>query len=246
MVSGLSEKPVDQRSLNEELLVAKLPDGRLAGVLCTMKPLPDCSSEYEMAQLEASFVTDVLALKKKLENGDKRISDHPQIYILDVTEPHVQNAIKSKILEGKKSKLRWLKVESNLLQYDSKIKAALALDKANPREALDYMELMLKLQVDPLMLKKHPHVMDMVKRLRKYVGNVKEWDMKGDELKDFLKDAETIRTRAEEVYVKFKTLFGDIRVDCFWDGFTELVEEFKRQTKDLTESNVFSLRYEPS
>lgn len=34
--------------------------------------------------------------------------------------------------------------------------------------------------------------------------------------------------------------------DNFWDAFTAIVEDFKKQTKDFTESEVFSLRYEPS
>lgn len=35
-------------------------------------------------------------------------------------------------------------------------------------------------------------------------------------------------------------------IDNFWDAFTAIVEEFKKQTKDLSENQVFSLRFEPS
>lgn len=186
--------------------MVQLPTEQLVGIKCTVSPSSDCKLEYDMAQHEASVLKNVLAFKADLESGKKSLDDKGDIktYLLDVSEDVIQSAIKSKIVENKKSKLSWLKIESNLLQYDSKIKASLALDKANPREALKYMELMLKLEVDPLMLRKHPHVMDMVKRLRKYVGNVKEWDMKGDELEEFLKDAETIRMKADDIYLKFK------------------------------------------
>lgn len=164
-----------------------------------------------MAQHEASLAKDVLAFKKDLEDGKKTPENDEgdfTVYPLDISENDVHTAIKNRLLDGKMSKLHWLKIESNLLQYDSKIKAALALDKANPREALEYMQLMYKLDVDPLMLRKHPHVMDMVKRLRRYVGNVEEWDMRGDELQEFLKDAQVIRKKAEEVYLKFRVSFS--------------------------------------
>lgn len=197
---------MDSRSSNEELLVAKLPNGNLVGIKWLVRPPQNCKTEYEMAQCEASIAQKMLDFKKELEEGTKKLDDKNDfiVHTLNVTENCIHTAIKNKLLENKKSKLQWLKVESNLLQYDSKIKAALALDKANPREALEYMKLMYKLNVDPLMLRKHPHVMDMVKRVRKYVGNVEEWDLKGDELEEFVKDAEVIRKQAEEIYLKFR------------------------------------------
>lgn len=200
----------DPRSLNEEIVPAKLPEHELVGVKCSVTPPPNCSTEYEVALYEATIIKKILDLVDDLENGrttTDKVKDDFTIYKLDMKEHIVQTAINNKLFESKRTRLHWLKIESNLLQYDSKIKAALALDRANPREALEYMELTMKLDVDPLMLKKHPHVMDMVRRLRKYIGNVDEWDMRGDELQEFLKDAETIRKKAEEVYLKFRVRF---------------------------------------
>lgn len=196
----------DPRPTNEEIVVAKISEQESIGIKCSISPPSNCNTEYDYAQHEASIIKKILDLKDDLENGKVSTDQVTEfkIYPLNIKENILYTAINNKLLENKKSKLQWLKIESNLLQYDSKIKAALALDKANPREALEYMELTLKLDVDPLMLKKHPHVMDMVRRLRKYIGNVDEWDMKGDELQEFLKDAEVIRKKAEEVYLKFR------------------------------------------
>lgn len=41
-------------------------------------------------------------------------------------------------------------------------------------------------------------------RLRKYVGNVKEWGLQGKELEDFGQQAEKIRSEAEKIYNKIK------------------------------------------
>lgn len=183
-----------------------MSEQELVGIECSITPPSNCNTEYEVAQHETAQIKKILDLKKDLESGKitrEEVNDFA-VHPLNIKEHTIYSAVNNKSLENKKSKLQWLKIESNLLQYDSKIKAALALDKANPREALEYMELTLKLDVDPLMLKKHPHVMDMVRRLRKYIGNVDEWDMKGDELQEFLRDAEVIRKKAEEVYLKFR------------------------------------------
>lgn len=67
-------------------------------------------------------------------------------------------------MERHKRILERLKTEASFVTLDGKIKACLALDKAQPKEALEHLEAMLKLKVEPLTLKKHPHVVDTVRR----------------------------------------------------------------------------------
>lgn len=95
-------------------------------------------------------------------------------------------------------------MESTLVELDAMIKTSLGLDKADPGKALNYLEQMMQLQIHPLMLKKHPHVVDMIKRLHRYIGNVKEWKLKDKELTDFQEKAEEIRKKAEVIYAQFK------------------------------------------
>lgn len=190
-----------------EIVPVKLSDKEFVAIKCSVTPpASNSNNEYEVAQYEADTTRKILDLMRDLQNDVTTLNkakDDFTLYKLNMPDHVILTAMSNKIFDSKKTRLHWLKIESNLLQYDSKIKAALTLDKANPREALEYMELMLKLDVSPLMLKKHPHVMDMARRLRKYIGNVDEWDMRGDELQEFLKDAETIRKKADEVFVKF-------------------------------------------
>lgn len=118
-------------------------------------------------------------------------------------ESEIQQANEMQILKHKTAKLKWLRIESQLVELDAKIKGCLGLDRAEPKAALDYMVEMLKLQLDPLMLKKHPHVVDMVKRVRRYIGNVKAWNLTEDGVEGFAADAEKIREKADEVFDKF-------------------------------------------
>lgn len=61
--------------------------------------------------------------------------------------------------------LRWLRTEAQLLQLDTQIKSNLGLDRANTEKCLQAMDEMLSLSTDPLMLKKHPHIVQTVKRV---------------------------------------------------------------------------------
>lgn len=60
---------------------------------------------------------------------------------------------------------RWLRIEAQLLQLDAQIKSSLGLDRADADKCLQAMDDILALSIDPLMLKKHPHIVETVKRV---------------------------------------------------------------------------------
>jgi hypothetical protein len=60
---------------------------------------------------------------------------------------------------------RWLIVESRLVELDALIKGRLSLAKAEPDKCLDYLNEMLSLTIYPLMLKKHPRIVETIKKV---------------------------------------------------------------------------------
>ena len=55
-----------------------------------------------------------------------------------------------------------------------------------------------------LMLKKNPNVVETIKRLRRYVGNIKDWNMTEDQRVDFNGKALKVRKLSESIYNSFK------------------------------------------
>lgn len=202
-------KSADMHLIEENpIVVAKLPSGKSIGLNYCVAVSPDCT-EFERAEHEEREIKKILTLKEALESGQKKLEDEPELknsYIY-IDDSEVSNLLSEQLLDKKREKLKWLKVEKSLLGFDAKIKAALGLDKAQPNEALECLNEMLLLDVEPLMLKKHPHVFDMVKRLRRYVGNIKEWNLTAESLDRFRSEAAEIRSKADEVYIKFKVKY---------------------------------------
>jgi hypothetical protein len=60
---------------------------------------------------------------------------------------------------------RWLKVESRLVELDTLIKGRLGLTKAEPDNCLAHLDEMSSLTIYPLMLKKHPRIVETIKRV---------------------------------------------------------------------------------
>lgn len=64
------------------------------------------------------------------------------------------------------NKVRLLRLESQFLQLDVQIKLYLALDQADTEKCMIGMDDMLNLPITSLMLKKHPHIVGTVRRVR--------------------------------------------------------------------------------
>lgn len=140
----------------------------------------------------------------------------------------------------------FLKVESTLVELDHLIKASVGLSGAQPEKCLKHLYDMRKLDVTPLMLKKHPNCVETIKRLRRYVGNVKEWEMDETLQTNFNAKAAQIRTEAEDIYNGFKKLFQvSSEKNTFWEIFMEEVGIFREKTMHLTSAEMCSLVDEP-
>lgn len=77
------------------------------------------------------------------------------------------------------------------------------------------------------MLKKHPMVVETMKRLRRYVGNTKNWGFTDEQKEEFDEKASRVRNLAESIYNSFKVSLC-VWVVCFafssqYQSFSELI-----------------------
>lgn len=98
--------------------------------------------------------------------------------------------------------------EVNLLQYDVDIKSSLQLSSADTSRCIAVLEKYKNLEVTALMLKKNPQVAETIKRLRRYVGNTKEWNFTDEQHVAFNDKAAKIRKLAENIYKSFKVSYS--------------------------------------
>lgn len=165
-----------------------------------------------------------------------------------------KKTLKKKVEEVKSQKpvssetenLELLKVEVHLLEANCRIKNCLSLSKANCEDCLKEMDEILDLKLNALMLKKHPEVVDTVKKLRKYVGNLSEWKLGVEEERAFLEGAQKIRTKAETMYAKFKSLFAVPQDKNFFEIYSAEVASFEQRTSNLTTSEIYKMVKEPT
>uniref|UniRef100_A0A182QDH3 PWWP domain-containing protein n=1 Tax=Anopheles farauti TaxID=69004 RepID=A0A182QDH3_9DIPT len=135
-----------------------------------------------------------------------------------------------------------LKLERELVELNMEIKSSVKLNSADPERCVQLMEQYEKLAVTPTILKKNPNCVETMKRLRKYVGNAKNWNMDDKEKIQFDFQALQIRQKAEHIYNQFKNILGisDSSVP-FWEAFRDEVTKFEEATKHLSPEELYLL-----
>jgi len=175
-------------------------------------------------------------IKKKLEEKEKLSAEDRAV--LD----------REKQLEKRKSKLRWLKIEQKLVDLDIAVKTALHLERPAPDRCITALDELNELAVAPLMLKKQPDIVTTIRRLRKYIGPQSYCNWPDKEARDKMERAvQTIQTKADQIYNKFKSFFAYQEGDrTFWEMFEAEVNEFKNKTAGMDESKILSLIRDPT
>ncbi|XP_050482187.1 PC4 and SFRS1-interacting protein isoform X1 [Bombus huntii] len=243
VVSGTASSDAPGR-----LLLALTFAGEYVGIKLDMDKPKSFESDKAQKQWDWSTARNAMKLKAQLESGEILPEQVKDCLDFNVHVPDEEKRLLAKdgALHRKTNKLRWLRIEAQLLQLDAQIKSNLGLDRAYPDKCLQAMDDMLSLSIDPLMLKKHPHIVGTVKRLRRYIGNLADWKLSDEEEGVFKQKAEQIRQKSEHIYNKFKAMFTIPEGQSFWQSFSDQVVHFKELTKDMSEEKVFSLMSDPA
>ena len=94
---------------------------------------------------------------------------HYSVKVKQATQAHQDKSTRL-LNEKKKTKLRWLKTEGRLVELDYRIKESLSVTRPKCSDAIVALEELNSLQMAPLMLKKHPYIVQTILKLKRYIG----------------------------------------------------------------------------
>jgi len=123
-----------------------------------------------------------------------------------------------------------------------------ALNSSNPQisRCVSQLDELATLEVQPLMLKKQPDIVTTVRKLRKYVGPLDLTGYSQAERGEISRGVKQITDRASFSYLHFIKLFKSFDLSSkgdklFPEHFEEVLEKFRKQTKDWDESKLLCL-----
>ncbi|CAD6992195.1 unnamed protein product [Ceratitis capitata] len=132
-------------------------------------------------------------------------------------------------------------IERDFIQMSQQLRESLGLKSADVERCVDLLKQYKDFELTQLMLLRNPDCVDIIRRLRRYVGNLKEWSLSNEEENEFRAKAEIIRNEAVYIYNYFKKLFEIPTDQQFWEPFCDQVKTYKECTKHISEQNRITM-----
>ncbi|XP_022210954.1 PC4 and SFRS1-interacting protein [Drosophila obscura] len=234
--------PIQKRSRptnnkENDLLMVYMPTAKCLGIdINYNKP-----ERFENAAAEQSWMDrsrkEANELKLKLESGQLDPDTLPGRIIVEPSRNEIpkQEAARfiAEIIEHEDA----LFMERDFIQLSQQLRECLGLRRANVGKCLEILDQFKEVELTKLMLLRNPECVDIMRRLRRYVGNLDLWKMDYTDEVEFKEKAQIIRKVSTHIYEGFKNLFNSAsEEDNFWIEFCEKVKIYKSYTKNVNEN----------
>uniref|UniRef100_A0A1A9VPU6 PWWP domain-containing protein n=1 Tax=Glossina austeni TaxID=7395 RepID=A0A1A9VPU6_GLOAU len=219
------------------LLLAFVPPAKCIGIKLDYEKPDLFETAAEKRQWEEQARKEAEELKEQLEVGSIKLEDIRDRVVLNPPRSRIDqdeaNRFNALMLEQEDA----LFVERDFIQLSQELRDCLGLRQADVDRCLDILKQFKELQLNRLMLLRNPDCVDGIRRLQRYIGNLKSWNLTQEQETDFKHKAEIIRNEAIMIYNNFKRIFGPTHKQRFWEEFCDHVEAYKENTKHINEKN---------
>ncbi|XP_050088919.1 PC4 and SFRS1-interacting protein-like [Anopheles aquasalis] len=132
--------------------------------------------------------------------------------------------------------------ERELVECVLEMKTTVKYTDPNAERCVELLNQFQGLKITPTMLKKNPNCVEVIKKLRFYVGNADAWNMNDQQRVKFDYLAKRIREKAEQIYNQFPAMFPELDGEVsFWQAFQEAVTKFNLATQHLSPEELYLL-----
>jgi len=220
------------------MLMVYMPTAKCLGIVINYKK----PESFESAAAEEAWMEnarkEALELKLKLESGQINPESMPDRIVVEPTRSEIPKQEALRFIEELIEHEDALFMERDFIQLSQQLRECLGLRRANVGKCLEILEQFKEVEFTKLMLLRNPECVDIMRRLRRYVGNLELWKMDLSDEVEFKERAQTIRKVSSGIYDGFKSLFNPEpeSEDNFWIDFCEKVKIYKTYTKNINEN----------
>lgn len=230
-------KSSNKSEVQNNLLLAFIPPAKCIGIkLDYQKPAMFDSPEAKRLW-EEEALKEAEELKAKLEMGSIKVDEVRDRVVINPSRSKIHREAKDRFTSEMIEQEDALIVERDFIQLSQQLRECLGLKRADVDRCLDILKQYKEFQLNKLMLLRNPDCVDSIRRLRRYIGNLKQWKLSEEEENAFKAKAEIIRYEAVMIYNNFKKIFGPNTSTHFWEEFCNQVQAYKDNTKHINEQH---------
>lgn len=222
------------------LLLAFVPPAKCVGIkLDYLKP-ETFETPEDKQKWEENALKEAEELKTKLEMGAIKLDSVLDRVVVNPSRgkihPDAVNRFTSQMIEQEDALL----IERDFIQLSAQLRVCLGLKRADVDRCLKIIKQYKEFQLTKIMLLRNPDCVDSIRRMRRYIGNLKLWNLSEEEEADFKAKAEIIRSEAVLIYNNFKKIFGPSTSTHFWEEFYNQAQTYAENTKHINNRIILS------
>ncbi|XP_017857986.1 PREDICTED: PC4 and SFRS1-interacting protein [Drosophila arizonae] len=237
-VTPMQKRARHSNVIQNNLLMVYMPTAKCLGINMNYnKPASFESPAAEQAWLEKSR-KEAIELKLKLESGQIDAESMPERIIIEPVRNEIPKQEAVRFIEELIEQEDALFMERDFIQLSQQLRECLGLRRANVGRCLEILEQLKDIELNKLMLLRNPECVDIMRRLRRYVGNLELWKMDISDELEFKEKAQIIRKVSTGIYDGFKAVFNPDSEpeENFWVDFCEKVKIYKNYTKNINDN----------
>ncbi|XP_011178202.1 PC4 and SFRS1-interacting protein [Zeugodacus cucurbitae] len=223
------------------LLLAFVPPAKCVGIKLDYGKPESFATPAERTKWEEKSRKEAGDLKEKLEIGQIKLDAVKDRVIINPPRSKIHQDAASRFTNQMIEQEDALFVERDFIQMSQQLRESLGLKSADVNRCVELLKQYKDFELSQLMLLRNPDCVDIIRRLRRYVGNLKEWSLSAEEENEFRTKAEVIRNEAIVIYNYFKKIFKIPADQQFWEPFCDQVKTYKECTKHISEQNRITM-----
>ncbi|XP_061396566.1 PC4 and SFRS1-interacting protein [Musca vetustissima] len=222
------------------LLLAFVPPAKCVGIKLDYQKPETFETPEEKEKWEENALKEAEELKTKLEMGTIKLDSVWDRVVVNPSRskihPDAVNRFTSQLIEQEDA----LIIERDFIQLSAQLRECLGLKRADVDRCLKIIKQYKEFQLTKVMLLRNPDCVDSIRRMRRYIGNLKLWNLSEEEEADFKAKAEIIRSEAVLIYNNFKKIFGPSTSTHFWEEFYNQAQAYAENTKHMNNRIILS------
>lgn len=223
------------------LLLAFVPPAKCVGIKLDYGKPESFATPAERVKWEEKSRKEAGDLKEKLEIGQIKLDAVKDRVIVNPPRSKIHQDAANRFTNQMIEQEDALFVERDFIQMSQQLRESLGLKSADVNRCVELLKQYKDFELTQLMLLRNPDCVDIIRRLRRYVGNLKEWSLSAEEENEFRTKAEIIRNEAIVIYNNFKKIFKIPSDQQFWEPFCDQVKTYKECTKHISEQNRITM-----
>ena len=224
---------VEQAEVCSNVLFVFLPPYKYVALNLDFGKPKSFESAAKRIEWEENASRYAIELKRKLELGEVRAKDVKKrlIFNLPLNKISFEAVNRFKIQMTKQEES--LHIEREFWQASEQCRISLGFARADVNCCIQMLNKLKDLELSRTILLRGHDSVDIIRRLRRYIGNLPHWNLNEQEEEEFKQKAEVIRNTAIIVYDNFKKIFKFSGSD-FTSYYLDKHEEFKQLTEHIT------------